>query len=305
MLPNFVCVGAEKAGTTPLFRVLEQHRDVFMPRHKETHFFTEQWHWKPIAVYEAHHFRGGALERAVGESTPDYMRYPEVPARLHQVLGPDLKLIFCLRDPVRRAFSQYHLCCRLLEETESFETAITLESQRIAADPIFGRRRAYLGASRYQEQIERFLPFFPRENMFFMVLEEDFRSERARTVARLFDFLGVGPDRKVKLEVQDTSNRAPLIRVSTAAKPLRQKLKGSFKLLPPGSLAIQTGNAWSNAVIERPSRAIERHLRHLATHLTERLDEVAVQRLYREEFKDEIGRLEEFLGRDLASWRHD
>ncbi|MGH6879327.1 hypothetical protein [Hypericibacter sp.] len=143
--------------------MLEQHRDVFIPRHKETHFFTEQWHWKSAAFYEAQHFLGCVQERAVDESTPDYMRYPEVPARL----------------------------------------------------------------------------------------------------------------------------------------------QGYFKLLPPGSLAIQTGNAWSNAVIERPSRSIDRRLRHLATHLTETLDDALLQRLYRQEFKDEIGRLEEFLGRDLARWRHD
>jgi hypothetical protein len=81
MLPNFICVGAEKAGTTPLFRVLAQHRDVFMPRHKETHFFTHEWQWRSLAFYEAHHFRDCRQERAVGELTPDYMRDPEVPAR--------------------------------------------------------------------------------------------------------------------------------------------------------------------------------------------------------------------------------
>jgi sulfotransferase family protein len=160
---------------------------------------------------------------------------------MHQALGSDLKLIFCLRDPANRAFSQYHLCCRLLEETESFEAAIQLEAERVAADPIFGRRRAYLGASRYLEQIERFLPFFARENMFFMVLEQDFVVNRAQTVARLFEFLGVGADRTVKLDVEDSSNRAPWIRVSTPEKPLRQKTKGRFEVMPPGTLAIQNG----------------------------------------------------------------
>lgn len=52
-LPNFVGAGAEKAGAMSLFRVLEQRRDVFMPRHKETPFLTGQRHWESVACYEA------------------------------------------------------------------------------------------------------------------------------------------------------------------------------------------------------------------------------------------------------------
>jgi hypothetical protein len=232
VLPNFICVSAEKAGTTPLFRILVQHRDIFMPRNKETHYFTQLWNWKPLAFYEAHFFKGCAEERAVGEATPEYMRFPEVPARLSETLGRDLKLIFCLRDPVKRAFSQYHLRCRLMEETESFEAAIALEAERAAANPYLGRRQAYLGGSRYLEQIERFLPHFPRENMFFVILEEDLKKNRAATVSRIFDFLEVGPDPKVRLDLIDSGDTAPRIRFSSEARPLYNRTKTNRRRLP-------------------------------------------------------------------------
>ena len=38
-LPNFLIIGAAKAGTTSLYDWLRQHPDVFMPRLKEPRFF--------------------------------------------------------------------------------------------------------------------------------------------------------------------------------------------------------------------------------------------------------------------------
>ncbi|MFZ5790657.1 MAG: sulfotransferase domain-containing protein [Pseudomonadota bacterium] len=305
VLPNFICVGAEKGGTTPLFRILVQHRDIFMPRNKETHYFTQLWNWKPLAFYEAHFFKGCAGERAVGEATPEYMRFPEVPARLSEALGRDLKLIFCLRDPVKRAFSQYHLRCRLMEETESFEVAVALEAKRTAANPYLGRRQAYLGGSRYLEQIERFLPHFPRENMFFMILEEDLKENRAATVSRLLDFLDVGPDPKIRLDVIDSSNAAPRVRFSSEARPIHSRTKTGRHRLPPGTIAFETGNNWADSIVERPSSYALDHFRRLARNLTVELDEELARQLYRNEFKNEVDGLETFLGRDLSCWRRD
>src|SRR6185503_14631339 len=115
-------------------------------------------------------------------------------------------------DPLKRAFSHYLQCVRIFEESESFESAVALEEQRIAQDYVHGLRRAYVGGSLYSGQIRRFLEHFPRDNMFFMVLEEDFVKRRAHTMARLYDFLGVGPDPDVRLAVRDTSLGAPRIR---------------------------------------------------------------------------------------------
>ena len=74
-MPNFICVGAEKAGTTPLFRILVQHRDVFMPRNKETHWFSKYYGTKERSYYEATHFRGWRGEKAaLTASTAEGMR---------------------------------------------------------------------------------------------------------------------------------------------------------------------------------------------------------------------------------------
>ena len=39
MLPNFMCIGASKSGTTSLYDILKQHSQIFIPYSKEPHFF--------------------------------------------------------------------------------------------------------------------------------------------------------------------------------------------------------------------------------------------------------------------------
>jgi len=64
--------------------------------------------------------------------TPEYMYSDNVPQRLLDSLGPDIKLIVMLRNPVDRAFSQYQMSQRRGIENLSFECAIELESERVS-----------------------------------------------------------------------------------------------------------------------------------------------------------------------------
>jgi Sulfotransferase domain len=299
VLPNFVCVGAEKAGTTPLFRILIQHRDVFMPQTKETHWFSKYYSTKERAYYEATYFRGWRGQRAVGEATPEYMRAPKVPARLKRDLGPDIKLIFCLRDPVKRAHSHYLQCVRILEESESFPTALAEERKRLEANPYYGQRRAYLQGSLYSIHIRNYLKFFSREQMSFLLFEADLLDNRAAAIDRLFEFLEVGPDRKVKLDVADSSLKAPVISVVTEASAAANRRRR----LPPGTIVFRTGNAGANRVVPNPSPQARAFFRKLARNMTRTLPPELEQTLYRDHFAAEIDALEELIGRDLSRWR--
>lgn len=299
VLPNFLCVGAEKAGTTPLFRILVQHRDVFMPPNKETHWFSKYYGTKERAFYEATHFRAWRGQKAVGEATPEYMRVAKVPGRVKRDLGPGVKLIFCLRDPVKRAHSHYLQCVRILEEGESFPAALAMERKRLEANPYYGQRRAYVGGSLYATHIRHYLKFFPREQMSFLLFEEDLLEDRAGAIARLFDFLEVGPDRKVELEVADSSLKAPVIAVVTETSAAANRRRR----LPPGTIIFRTGNPGANRVIPNPSPQARAFFRKLARDMTRTLTPELEQALYRDHFAAEIDALEELIGRDLSRWR--
>ena len=208
--PTFLVTGAQKAGTTSLHQYLAEHPAVLCATPKEVHFFNVEYH-RGEAWYLAHFplkVRALALRRrhgvqpAVGEVTPAYLFHPRVPDRVRE-FDPRMKLIAVLRDPVERAYSQYQMQVRRAGETLSFEDVLALEEvevplelKRIRDDPRYvspsGLRRSYVARGRYAEQIERWLDFFPREQLLVLTSEELLR-EPADAMSQLAVFLGV-PD---------------------------------------------------------------------------------------------------------------
>lgn len=106
MIPNFLIVGAEKAGTTSLAAILSRHPDVFMSDPKEIRFFSNHnWH-KGLTWYESF-FTKATSNAAIGEASPAYTWAPqskEVPIRIYRCLG-DIKYIYILRNPIERTIS--------------------------------------------------------------------------------------------------------------------------------------------------------------------------------------------------------
>jgi hypothetical protein len=306
-MPNFICVGAERAGTTVLWRLLRQHPDVFIPQRKETHFFTRLYDSESLVYYEGRFFGRYNGQRAIGEVTPEYMRFPEVPARLRAALGSHLKLIFCLRDPIRRAFSQYNLRCRLAEENESFERALELEPQRLHDSPRHGLRFAYVRSSLYSDQIGNFLKVFPMENMHFVIVEEDLVSHRADTVARLFAFLGLSSDVPIRFDVGANSGAVPQV-VFVAKGETRSFVARDTgrKITVHGEAIIfLPDNPAAQRIIVQPSEDTKAFFRKLSTNLTVKLSAATAAGLYDRYFREEIARMETLLGRDLSCWRSE
>lgn len=297
VLPNFICVGAEKAGTTPLFRILVQHRDIFLPVQKETHWFTRHYQMRQRVAYEAVLFAGWRGEKAVGEMTPEYMRSPAVPPRLKRDLGAGLKLIFCLRDPVKRAHSHYLQCVRLLEEADSFPAAIKREIRRGSGKSYLDLRRAYVGAGRYTRHIRRYLEHFPRAQMHFMLFEQDFLANREKSIAALLAFLEVDPDPKIRLDVADSSLKAPVIQI------LGEASSGRTRRSPAGTILFRTGNSGADRMIVNPSPEARAYFMRLAKTMTRTLTPAVDAELYRRVFAREVDTLEKLLGRDLSAWR--
>jgi hypothetical protein len=126
-----------------------------------------------------------------GEIDPDYMVAPNVPENLFKGFGPDLKLIFLLRNPIDRAYSHYWMSYRRGFETESFEAAFDLEADRLArgGNKAFWHQ-SYFSRGFYSEQINRFLDFFSIKNCLF-VRFDDFVNKRPETLKTILSFLGV------------------------------------------------------------------------------------------------------------------
>jgi len=208
-LPDFLVIGAQKAGTTALYSYLRDHPAIAGPPWKEVSFFDRHF-WRGDAWYRGNfpnrlylrrmRARTGA-EPIVGEASPSYMFHPLAPQRVAELV-PDARLIALVRNPVDRALSHYHHEVALEREPLSFEEALAQEDARLAGelermhDPRYFSHAwwnfTYLARGRYAEQLERWLEIFPRERLL-IVPSEDLLDRPGETYARILEFLGATP----------------------------------------------------------------------------------------------------------------
>ena len=203
-LPDFLVVGAQKAGTTALYEYLRRHPQISGPSWKEVSFFDR--HWARGESWYRGNFPNVARTRGkhVGEASPSYVFHPLAPQRVEEVV-PEARLIVLVRNPVDRALSQYNHEVALGREPLPFEEALDAEEERLrgeqermAADPRYFSREwwshTYKARGRYAEQLERWLAVFPREQLL-VLPSDDLGSDPARAHAQVLEFLGASPQR--------------------------------------------------------------------------------------------------------------
>ncbi len=217
-LPDFLIIGAQKGGTSSLFYYLSQHPQVLPAAQKEVHYF--DMHYRKGPWWYRSFFPYKDTGKMTGEASPCYLFHPTTPERVRRLL-PGVRLIVLLRDPVRRAYSQYQMM-RLwgFESLPTFAEAIRAEERRLHGEFEKMRTRkyyrsfayenfGYLARSRYSQQLDRWLQYFPREQ-FLVLRSEAFFEAPATTLARVYDFLGLQHYRPKDLCAQHVGDYPPL-----------------------------------------------------------------------------------------------
>ena len=294
MLPNFVRPGAARSATTALYYLLIQHPQVFLPSLKETRFFTQDFE-KGSSWYEKKYYSGVTHETAVGDISPVYLVDDRCPQRIHDTLGPDIKLIFMLRDPVERAYSHYCMLRNHEFEDLPFEEAIALDKEARVAKSLQRYQHEYgfqyLKESRYSPRIDRYLEYFDRDRVKYVLFEE-FTNDTEEQLVGILDFLGVpgrfDPNLDVYKNPTGGSSSSGLNRVfynSSLAKKARD--------------LVQMKTGWkTQSMLKKVKTALLKGRRSDIPSLNEETRE----RLYAD-FEDEFARLEILLNRDLSVWR--
>lgn len=184
VLPDFLIVGAMKAGTTTLMKYLVQHPQIAIPDY-EVHFFNDDVNFNKGLEWYSTHFSKSNLIKAVGEKTPTYSYAPKVAERVSKTL-PNVKLIWLFRNPVDRTYSNYiHSILRGAEKL-SFEKALEKEDERIKKNIFKGYQRRSI----YVDQVKRFQKFYSLDKMHFIIFE-NFIRDPEKHLKNLFNFLGV------------------------------------------------------------------------------------------------------------------
>ena len=200
VLPNFVIIGAAKAGTTALYWYLADHPQVFMSPVKETNYFAfgvddhgnllygdPDLHRFPVrssAAYEEL-FSGATDAAAIGEASPIYLECPQSAARIQEVL-PNARIICGLREPVDRAYSDYLMYLRA--RGRRLDPVHDLTASAAWASP----ESHWMQISRYHEALSRYFDLFPRDRIH-VFLFEDLRADAIGTVRDVYRAVGVDP----------------------------------------------------------------------------------------------------------------
>ncbi|MCE7740851.1 MAG: sulfotransferase domain-containing protein [Candidatus Heimdallarchaeota archaeon] len=181
---DFIIVGAMKAGTSSLAFQLKHNPQICIPL-KEVHYFNNEENYnKGIQWYEGI-FKDCNPENIIGEKTPTYSYLEKVPERIYEYKS-DIKLVWIFRNPLSRSYSNYWHAVKSGRENYSFDKAVRKEPERLKKDVWKG----YLKRSIYAEQIERYLNFFDKKQMYFMIFE-DFVRNPVENMKGLFKFLRV------------------------------------------------------------------------------------------------------------------
>lgn len=291
---NFIGIGVQKGGTSTLHDILKQHTDIFLPKIKESHFFdlTEKYN-KGLLWLEKTFFDEKGSEKFVGEITPDYLYMPEVPKRILESLGKDVKFIVIFRNPVDRAVSHYNMMVRLGLESKDFWKAIALEEKQIQSSELSKIRFSYISKGLYATQLKRYLNFFDKENFLFLTFENDIVTNIENTIERVQSFIGV---ENQNLDCNIVSNEAFAPRFAKVNQLSRNNtfLKSIFSLLPGGK---KMKNYFVSTILKVNKTNSKQNLF--------KLDVTDKTKLYKEYFYTEVNELEEITGLNLNMWKYE
>lgn len=295
-MPDFLLIGAARAGTTAIHAYLRQCPDIFMPRVKEPNFFAFEGEALACRGPGADYINNSVTSLAAyrdlfatapaaaitGEASPLYLFAPKAAARIRHHT-PDARLVVVLRNPVEQAFSHFMYATKQrIEPLEDFTEALQREDERLAAgwQPLFG----YSGFPRYADQMERYLALFPRDQILIR-LYEDFQTDPAGLMQDILRHIGAPVGFHPDMGQKHNAGGVPKNRLFQDFLMRSNPVTRAIGLVVPPEVRLRIRDRLASLNLKReddmPAKA--------RAILLERLGE-------------QIRALEPMIGRDLSAW---
>ena len=223
VLPDFIIIGTARSGTTSLFYNICEHSCVIPAAYDEIGFFDSNYHlginWYRSMFPTKKHMekvKKNTEFAITGEDTPFYIWSPTVAKRILKII-PNVKLIVLFRNPVDRAYSNYHLGVRAGSENLSFEDAIqfeldSLKNSEIESDDDVKKYtipRSYIAKGFYSDQLKIWLKLFKSEQLF-ITSTEDFESNTENILNKIYDFLEIPQIKLKNIEKHKVASYPPM-----------------------------------------------------------------------------------------------
>jgi hypothetical protein len=275
-LPGFIHAGVQKAGSTWIDTACREHPDIYVPPIEPINYFDvkyykgEQW-YKDL-------FKGADNEKIIADQSPGYLKNPLAPKRAAELI-PDAKILINLRNPVKRAFSQWW-------NAESYWT-----------DGLFDRctwhhatHDTFVMPGFYHHHLNRWEAFFPEEQIKVMFFD-DFKADNKAFVQEIFEYLGVDSNFEPSVIGEKVIGAPDHIE----PKPLKQLRKQGYEIVGEDF----TGMNYLEGPVGRLYRKLIKPISRqdydegMPPKIQERLEIT---------YRDEMKRLEDKTGRDLSHW---
>jgi hypothetical protein len=279
--PTLIIIGGLKCGTTSIHHYLGLHPQIQMSKPKELNFFVEEMNWD--LGFDWYESRFDDRFEVRGESSPHYTNLPrfEGVAERIRTYCPDAKLLYMVRDPIKRILSHWVHATGAGYEHGEFEQVLSRPDT------------AYVHRSLYWMQLQPYLERFDRAQIE-LVSQEELQSERQETMRRAFGYVGV--DEGFVHEQFDREWEKSSAKQSDKYQVMERLIKlPGFRSFDRNFDRLPESLRWMvEKVVHDPDKP-PAPKPELPEQLFERL---------RETFRDDVARLEEFAGRRFAGW-HD
>ena len=218
-LPQFLIIGAMKAGTTTLYDDLNRHPDIFMPPEKEPEdlIYDRVLTDEGLATYKR---KFSAEFKLLGEASTAYTKWPdyEAASRARSVLGPDIKIIYIVRNPIERMISHYKHEFGMGREKRTLSQALSQDDK-------------YRNYSRYSWQLEKWKEHFPKERIMTIYFEEYTRGRQCG-LDKVCEFLDVDSIEVVPNVVRNASDGKLIAKRGSLAHRFATSSVYQYKIKP-------------------------------------------------------------------------
>ncbi|MEB3358013.1 MAG: sulfotransferase domain-containing protein [Synechococcales bacterium] len=294
-LPDFVIIGAAKAGTTTLFEYLCKHPQIYIPSRKEISFFSVDYIYDRGLDWYSSLFDDAKPGQLCGDASTKYSRLEQYPKTLERMVPvlKNPKFIYILRHPVDRAYSFYIHRFKGAKHKPELAVPGTFEEAIKVVDE-------FLDSSHYMVQIEQYLRYYPRESFLFLLMD-DLIQNPSEVMGQVLRFIGADDQIDIVQEGPIVANKASdypdwyvqsQLLKPIKSLPLFEKLSGLF----PKDLRHSLRNSIYQLLKKRQyNQWVEEQA------LPPRMRPETRQMLL-ERFEEPNRRLAEFLGRDLSHW---
>lgn len=266
-LPDFIVVGAMKCATTSLCYALSRHENIYICEPKEPEFFNRDQEYRQGISQYSRLFESADNGMICGEGSTSYSKcglFPRASERLAEHL-PNVKLIYIMRDPIRRIESHWMHTAR---NNPGFDTPFL--------DSIVGDAN-YVDTSCYWRQYLHLRKHFPPDQ-FLLLLFEDFKSNPKEVTRQCLKFIGVDNQDYQRHEPEHQHKSVG----SVIDRPIVGKLQNSelirsvFQLLPrylrdqlkrPFQRTISSRPQWNPDALRRTLDTVGPDAQKMPAHL--------------------------------------